>query len=62
MIKQTNSTNQHQTKLYLYSCHDVNVAAILRSLKVFELHVPEYASSVIIELLKENNEYFVKVI
>lgn len=61
MIHAMNNTNKHRTKLYLYSCHDINVASVLRSLRVFESHVPEYASSVIIELLKDNNKYYVKV-
>ena len=58
----TKNDTSNKTKLFLYSCHETNIVATLASLNIFDLHVPEYSSAVIIELLQEDNKYFVKVI
>lgn len=60
-IKNKKEIGQRDTKLHLYSGHDVNVSGILRSLNVYKTHIPYFSSAVIIELLKENDEYYVKV-
>jgi len=49
------------TKIYLYSGHETNVAALLHAFNVYEPHVPEYSSAIIIELLQKNKQYYVKV-
>lgn len=49
------------TKIYLYSGHETNVATMLHAFNVYSPHVPEYSSAVILELLQENNQYYVKV-
>nr|AVZ66237.1 venom acid phosphatase [Sclerodermus guani] len=48
-------------KLFLFSGHETNVAAILNALDVYELHVPQYSSCVVIELHEVDNSYYVKV-
>ncbi|GAB1867867.1 Prostatic acid phosphatase [Camponotus japonicus] len=48
------------TKLYLYSGHDINIAAMLQAFKLYKPHVPEYSSAVILELLEQNKQYYVK--
>lgn len=50
------------TKIYLYSGHETNVAALLHAFNVYEPHVPEYSSAVVLELLEENNQYYVKLL
>jgi prostatic aicd phosphatase len=48
-------------KINLYSAHDLNVAAMLKTLKIFDNHIPRFTSSVIIELHEKNGNYFIKV-
>ncbi|XP_025271240.1 venom acid phosphatase Acph-1-like isoform X3 [Camponotus floridanus] len=48
------------TKLYLYSGHETNIAAILHAFKLYKPHVPEYSSAVILELLEQNKQNYVK--
>ncbi|XP_011691573.1 PREDICTED: venom acid phosphatase Acph-1-like [Wasmannia auropunctata] len=50
------------TKIYLYSGHETNVAALLHAFNVYKPHVPEYSSAVVLELLEENNQYYVKLL
>lgn len=53
---------KNERKINLFSAHESNVAALLSTLGVYEPHVPEYTSCIIIELLKdENDKYYVKV-
>jgi len=49
------------TKIYLYSGHETNIATLLYAFNVYKPHVPEYSSAVILELLQQNNQYYVKV-
>ncbi|GAB1867869.1 Prostatic acid phosphatase [Camponotus japonicus] len=48
------------TKLYLYSGHETNIAAMLQAFKLYKPHVPEYSSAIILELLEQNKQYYVK--
>ncbi|GAB1867868.1 Prostatic acid phosphatase [Camponotus japonicus] len=59
MITEKNPIPSH-TKLYLYSGHDVNIATMLQAFKLYKPHVPEYSSAVILELLEQNKQYYVK--
>lgn len=52
---------ENERKMYLYSGHESNVAAVMQSLQVYYPHVPEYSSALILELHKIDNEYYVKV-
>ncbi|KAK0159310.1 hypothetical protein PV328_010200 [Microctonus aethiopoides] len=53
---------KNERKINLFSAHESNVAALLSTLGVYEPHVPEYTSSIIIELLRdENDKYYVKL-
>ncbi|XP_072749915.1 venom acid phosphatase Acph-1-like [Anoplolepis gracilipes] len=49
-------------KINLFSGHDLNVAAMLNALNLFDNTIPPFTSSVIIELHEKNNEFFVKVL
>ncbi|GAB1863159.1 Prostatic acid phosphatase [Camponotus japonicus] len=49
-------------KLNLFSGHDINVAGIMHALNISDEHVPQYTSSIMIELHEKNGEFFVKVI
>ncbi|KAK0182664.1 hypothetical protein PV327_000777 [Microctonus hyperodae] len=51
-----------ERKINLFSGHETNVASFLLTLGVYESHVPEYSSGVIVELLKDEcDSYYVKV-
>jgi len=55
------NASRSNTKIYLYSGHETNIATLLYAFNVYKPHVPEYSSAVILELLQQNNEYYVKV-
>ncbi|XP_016837209.1 venom acid phosphatase Acph-1-like [Nasonia vitripennis] len=48
--------------IFLYSAHEVTVSALLWALKVSKSEIPEYSSSVILELWEKDSEYYVKVV
>ncbi|KAL6447436.1 hypothetical protein ACFW04_001557 [Cataglyphis niger] len=52
--------NLSDTKIYLYSGHESNIAAMLHAFNLYKPHVPEYSSAVILELLQQNKQYYVK--
>ncbi|XP_071563080.1 uncharacterized protein [Temnothorax nylanderi] len=58
-VQNANSSN---TKIYLYSGHETNIATLLHAFNVYKPHVPEYTSAVILELLQQNNQYYVKLL
>lgn len=55
------NANSPDTKIYLYSGHETNIASLLEAFGVYEPHVPEYSSAIIMELQEINQEYYVKV-
>lgn len=55
------NANSPDTKIYLYSGHETNIASLLQAFGVYEPHVPEYSSAIIVELQEINEEYYVKV-
>lgn len=55
------NANLSNTKIYLYSGHESNIATLLHAFNVYKPHVPEYSSAVILELLQQNDQYYVKV-
>lgn len=61
MIAAQNPTAAPNTKMYLYSGHETNVASMLHALGVYKPHIPEYSSAVILELQQIKQEYYVKV-
>ena len=49
-------------KIHLYSGHELNVAMLMQTIGIYqEGHVPEFTSSVILELHNLNNKFYVKV-
>lgn len=62
MNRKRNGTLNPDVKLWVYSAHDSNVAALLNSLNIFNKKLPPYTAAVILELRKsENNAYVVTV-
>ncbi|KAL6416978.1 hypothetical protein ACFW04_013068 [Cataglyphis niger] len=59
MIAEINSDSP-KTKIYLYSGHETNVASMLHAFNLYKPHVPEYSSAVILELLQQDKQYYVK--
>ncbi|KAL1465232.1 hypothetical protein WDU94_004819 [Cyamophila willieti] len=49
-------------KLWVYSAHDTTVSNLLNTLNVFDLQCPPYASTVMIELHEDQDEYYVNVV
>nr|CAH7768945.1 unnamed protein product [Callosobruchus chinensis] len=49
------------TKIFLYSAHESNVAAMLRFLGLFHPHVPPYGSYISIEIHNVDGERIIKV-
>lgn len=57
-----NGSVENLKKIYLYSGHETNIAALLYALGIFFPHVPEYSSSIITELHQIDGKYYVKVL
>ncbi|XP_043271981.1 venom acid phosphatase Acph-1-like [Venturia canescens] len=49
-------------KMNIFSGHETNIAALLKTLGVYEPHVPEYSSAVIVELFQRGDQYYVQVL
>lgn len=47
--------------MYMYSAHDTTIANILNALNVFDNHFPPYASTILVELRRREEEYLVTV-
>lgn len=62
MLDFTTGTLNDERKIYLYSGHESNIAGVLYALNVNYPHIPEYSSSVILELHQIDNEYYVQVL
>lgn len=61
MIAAKNGTLEKGRKIILYSAHDLNLGGQILALGITEPHIPNYTSSVILELYENNNDYFVQV-
>lgn len=58
-----NEKRDRPRKIYLYSGHEVNVAAVVRALNLTEPEIPPYGSAIIFEKLKDlNNKVYIRVI
>lgn len=57
----TDNLQRKERKMYLYSCHDNNVANFLQVLNLYEPHEPEFGSAIICELVKFKDDFYVKV-
>lgn len=62
MLDFVTGASENVRKLYLYSGHETNIAALLQALNLYKPHVPAYSSSVILELHEIDNDFFVKVL
>lgn len=47
--------------LSIYSAHDTTVSALLETLGVFEINMPPFAATVLVELIKKNEHFYVSV-
>ncbi|XP_051158223.1 venom acid phosphatase Acph-1-like [Leptopilina boulardi] len=62
MIAAKNGTLEKGRKIIMYSAHDLNLGGQILTLGIAEPHIPKYTSSVILELYKNNEAYFVQVL
>nr|XP_031828068.1 venom acid phosphatase Acph-1-like [Nomia melanderi]XP_031828078.1 venom acid phosphatase Acph-1-like [Nomia melanderi]XP_031828087.1 venom acid phosphatase Acph-1-like [Nomia melanderi]XP_031828093.1 venom acid phosphatase Acph-1-like [Nomia melanderi] len=62
MLARVAGTSENIRKIYLYSGHETNVAAVLFALGLYTPHVPGYSSAVILELHEIEDKFFVKVL
>lgn len=54
--------NQTSPKIYVYSGHEVNIAAFVRAHNLIEPKIPKFGSAIIVEKLRgSTGEYFVQV-
>nr|XP_012231970.1 PREDICTED: uncharacterized protein LOC105677729 [Linepithema humile] len=51
-----------ETKIYLYSGHETNIATLLHAFNVYKPHAPEYSSAVILELLEQDKQYYIRLL
>ena len=61
MVAAKNGSLDKGRKIILYSGHDLNVGAQLLALGITKPHSPNYTSAVILELYRNNDQYFVQV-
>lgn len=61
MVAAKNGSLEKGRKMTLYSGHDLNIGAQLLALGITKPHSPNYTSSVILELHRNNGQYFVQV-
>lgn len=56
------STSSKEKEIYLHSSHELIIVSVLQTLKIWSPHIPNYTSSVVIELRKNVNDvFYVKV-
>jgi len=48
-------------KINFFSAHDLNIVGLQHNLNIFNYRIPEYTSTIIIELYEKDKNYFVKV-
>lgn len=61
MLDVVSGTQKKKRKIYLFSGHESNIAAVLHALDLYYPHVPEYSSSIIVELHNIEGTHYVKV-
>lgn len=62
MVAAMNGTLEKGQKIILYSAHDLNLGGQLLTLGITEPHIPNFTSSVILELYEDAKNYFVQVL
>ncbi|GJQ75346.1 hypothetical protein Trydic_g23525 [Trypoxylus dichotomus] len=63
LMKKDGSIKPQGRKMFLYGGHDSTIANLLSALKIFKPHVPDYASTIVLEFSKDRftDEYGVEV-
>lgn len=61
MLDVVSGTQKKKRKIYLFSGHESNIASVLHALQLYYPHVPEYSSSIIMELHNIEGTHYVKV-
>ncbi|XP_014611315.1 PREDICTED: venom acid phosphatase Acph-1-like [Polistes canadensis] len=62
MIGYVNGTLEKETKLFLYSGHEINIISLLFNSNLYEQHYPEFSSSIFMELLYKEEIYYVRIL
>ncbi|NP_001315418.1 venom acid phosphatase Acph-1 [Apis cerana] len=62
MLDVVSGTQKKKRKIYLFSGHESNIAAVLHALQLYYPHVPEYSSSIIMELHNIEGTHYVKIV
>ncbi|XP_012345676.1 venom acid phosphatase Acph-1 [Apis florea] len=62
MLDVVSGTQKKKRKIYLFSGHESNIAAVLHALELYYPHVPEYSSSIIVELHNIEGTHYVKIV
>lgn len=61
MTATLNNDTVEARKMNIFSGHETNIAALLQTLGVYESHVPEYSSAVLVELIDLDGSPHVQV-
>lgn len=65
ILDRFNAKSHHKLKpnrsLWMYSAHDTTVANLLNTLKLFSIHTPVYASTILLEMRMYNNQPLISV-
>lgn len=61
MLNKANDDWVGKKKLFLYSAHELNIVSVLQTLKVWQPHIPEYSSAIILELREDRKNHYVQV-
>lgn len=61
MMGVINGWGNADKKMTIFSGHDTNVASLLFIFGAYTPHMPEYSSSVMVELLNNSTDYYVRV-
>lgn len=57
-----NNKNESHPKFRMYSAHDTTVANLLKALDLFEIHAPPFAATILFEVYKNTNNYYLNII
>ncbi|XP_015121187.1 venom acid phosphatase Acph-1, partial [Diachasma alloeum] len=61
MLAVAKKDGDSEFKMELLGGHDLNIVSMLKILDVYQAHVPEYSSAIFVELLADNDRYFVNI-
>ncbi|XP_011497658.1 PREDICTED: venom acid phosphatase Acph-1-like [Ceratosolen solmsi marchali] len=62
MIDKIEHNSINRRKIFLYGSHELFIASVLQTLKIWKPHIPQYSSAIVIELREYRDKNFVKIL